>query len=84
MVGVGIQYFVGDSIKPFQSQNKHHNINPPPSSTYPPRHSMPHALLLQKMKTKKIEITTSHRIASHLSFRNIKEQILDICQTPQI
>ena len=64
MVSVGILYFVGDSIKPFQSQNKHHNINPPPSPTYPPHHPTPHAFIASS-ETETNDIA-SHRIASHL------------------
>lgn len=80
MVSVGILYFVGDSIKPFQSQNKHHNINPPPSPTYPPHHPMPHAFIAPS-ETETNDMA-SHRISS-LRIKARKNQRTTHLPTPQ-
>jgi len=84
MVSVGVYYFVGDSIKPFQSQNKHHNTNPPPSPTYPPHHSIPHAFIASS-ETETNDIA-SHRIFSlRIKARKKKKKKLSThLPTPQI
>ena len=81
MVSVGVYYFVGDSIKPFQSQNKHHNTNPPPSPTYPPHHPTPHAFIASS-ETETNDIA-SYRTAS-LRIKARKNQRTTHLPTPTV